>query len=258
MNRIKICGLKRMEDILAVNEYKPEYIGFVFANTKRFVSDELAAELKDALDKEIKAAGVFANEPIAHVVKLVSEGTIDAIQLHGQEDLNYVNQLKEELIKISESPHISGQPGIGKSSKENGKRDRDREKKQFNIPIIKAVQIDASLEVTEAKEAEIRKENRKLIDEAKALQVDYLLFDAKVKGILGGSGKQFDIAGLPPDKAIGMPYFLAGGIGLHNVKQLIALRNPYGIDVSSAVETDGYKDKEKIKEFIETVRKELK
>ena len=94
MNRIKICGLKRMEDILAVNEYKPEYIGFVFADTKRFVSDELAAKLKGALDKEIQAVGVFVNEPIDHVVKLVSEGTIDVIQLHGQEDINYVNQFR--------------------------------------------------------------------------------------------------------------------------------------------------------------------
>lgn len=228
MNRIKICGLKRMEDILAVNEYKPEYIGFVFANTKRFVSDELAAELKSALDKRIRAVGVFVNEPTAHVVKLVSEGTIDAIQLHGQENMNYVNQLKEELAKIPEC----------------------------HIPVIKAVRIDASLEVTEEKEADIIKENQRLIDEAKALQVDYLLFDAKVKGSPGGSGKQFDIAGLPSDEAIGMPYFLAGGIGLHNVRQLIAMRNPYGIDVSSAVETDGSKDKEKIKELIETVRKE--
>lgn len=256
MKRVKICGLKRMEDILAVNEYKPEYIGFVFANTKRFVSDELAAELKGALDKEIKAVGVFVNEPIAHVVKLVSEGTIDVIQLHGQEELNYVNQLKRELIKVSECPHISGPPGIVKNGKENGKRDRDWKKKPPSIPLIKAVRIDASLEVTEEKKAEILKENQRLIDEAKALEVDYLLFDAKVKGVLGGSGMQFDIGGLPPDEAIGMPYFLAGGIGLHNAKQLIALRNPYGIDVSSAVETDGYKDKEKIRELIETVRKE--
>lgn len=235
MNRIKICGLKRMEDIQAVNEYRPEYIGFVFANTKRFVSDELAAELKGALDKGIKAVGVFVNEPIAHVVKLASEGTIDVIQLHGQEDLNYVNQLKEELSKMLRCREGNGHPEI-----------------------IKAVRIDASLEVTAEKETEIINANQRLIDEAKALQVDYLLFDAKVKGILGGSGKQFDIAGLPPDEAISMPYFLAGGIGLHNVEQLIALRNPYGIDVSSAVETDGYKDKEKIREFIEAVRKESK
>lgn len=228
MSKIKICGLKRMEDIAAVNEYKPEYIGFVFANTKRFVSDEKAADLKAALDASVKAVGVFVNEPIKHVAKLVAEGTIDMIQLHGQEDLNYVNQLRETLGR------------------------------EYTVPIIKAVRIDASLEVTKEREQEIIAANQKLIDEAKALQVDYLLFDAKVKGIPGGSGQNFDIAGLPPDEAIGVPYFLAGGIGLHNVNRLIQLRKPFGIDVSSAVETDGYKDKEKIKEIIDAVRKESK
>ncbi|MBP3459083.1 MAG: phosphoribosylanthranilate isomerase [Lachnospiraceae bacterium] len=225
MSQIKICGLKRMEDIEAVNEYRPEYIGFVFANTRRFVSDETAAELKDALDSSIKAVGVFVNEPVEHMAKLVAEGTIDMVQLHGQEDLDYVNQLRAAVK---------------------------------GVPIIKAVRIDASLEVTKEREQEILRENQKLIDEAKALQVDYLLFDAKVKGILGGSGKNFDIAGLPSDEAIGMPYFLAGGIGLHNANELIQLRQPFGIDVSSAVETDGYKDREKIKEIIDAVRKESK
>ena len=113
-----------------------------------------------------------------------------------------------------------------------------------HTPTIKAVRIDASLEVTEERKQEILDANRRLIDEAKALQVDYLLFDAKVKGVPGGSGKTFDIAGLPPDDDIGMPYFLAGGIGLSNVAELIQLRRPFAIDVSSAVETDGYKDKD--------------
>ncbi|MGN0131442.1 MAG: phosphoribosylanthranilate isomerase [Lachnospiraceae bacterium] len=230
MSRIKICGLKRMEDIDAVNAYRPEYIGFVFADTRRFVSDETAAALKDALDPAIRAVGVFVNEPVAHVVKLVKEETIDMVQLHGQEDINYVNQLKKELAEV----------------------------KKTNIPIIKAVRIDASLEVTEEREQEILDANQKLIDEAKALDVDFLLFDAKVKGIPGGSGQTFDIAGLPPDDAIGMPYFLAGGIGLSNAAELIQLRRPFAIDVSSAVETDGFKDKEKIKEMIDTVRKESK
>ncbi len=230
MSRIKICGLKRMEDIAAVNQYKPDYIGFVFAHTKRFVSDETAKALKDALAPEISAVGVFVDEPVGHVVKLVREGAIDAIQLHGQEDIYYVNQLKEELAKTD---------GV-------------------RIPMIKAVRIDATLEVTGEREQEILQINRRLIDEARMLQPDYLLFDARVKGIPGGSGKRFDIAGLPPDEDIGIPYFLAGGIGLSNVSELIRLRNPYGIDVSSAVETDGCKDIEKIKEMIDTVRKESK
>lgn len=229
MSRIKICGLKRMEDVMAVNEYKPEYIGFIFANTKRFITDETAASLKKALDPSIRAVGVFVNEPILHVAKLAIERTIDMIQLHGQEDLSYVNQLKEILAEKM--------PGT-------------------KVPMIKAVRIDAAMEVIEGKEQEILDKNQKLIEEAKALGVDYLLFDSKVKGVLGGSGKRFDIQGLPPDEDIGMPYFLAGGVGLHNVSQLIQKRNPFGIDVSSAVETEGYKDKEKIKAMIQAVRKE--
>ena len=242
MSQIKICGLRRMEDIAAVNEYKPEYIGFVFANTRRFVSDEQAAALKAALEPSIKAVGVFVNEPIEHVVKLAAEGTIDMIQLHGQEDLSYVNRLRAAL---EIDPQFQRQ-NMGKNEG------------LCTLPMIKAVRIDASLEVTKEREREILMANQRLIDEAKKLQVDYLLFDAKVKGVPGGSGKNFDIAGLPDDEAIGMPYFLAGGIGLHNVNQLIRLRKPFGIDVSSAVETEGYKDKEKIKEFINAVRKESK
>lgn len=244
MNRIKICGLKRMEDILAVNECRPEYIGFVFADTRRFVKDETAAALKKALHPDIKAVGVFVDEPIAHIVKLVWNGTIDMIQLHGREDKNYVNQLKKELNKTGK--------------KEKGEGNERISEKHFFVPIIKAVRIDASVKVTKESKAEIIKENQRLIGEAKALQVDYLLFDARVKGIPGGSGKTFDIAALPPDESIGMPYFLAGGIGLHNVKRIIDLRNPYGIDVSSAVETDGHKDKEKIKDLIKEIRKESK
>lgn len=73
MSRIKICGLKRIEDVYAVNEFKPDYVGFVFATTKRFVSDESAAIMKAALNSDIPAVGVFVNEPIAHIVKLVHE-----------------------------------------------------------------------------------------------------------------------------------------------------------------------------------------
>ena len=99
MSDIKICGLKRPEDVRAVNEFHPDFVGFVFANTKRFVSDETAAELKKALDPSIQAVGVFVKEPIEHVVKLAADKTIDVIQLHGDEEIDYVNQLREELNK---------------------------------------------------------------------------------------------------------------------------------------------------------------
>lgn len=252
MSRIKICGLKRIEDIRAVNEYKPDYIGFVFADTKRFITDETAAYLKSELDPAIRAVGVFVNEPIEHIVKLIKEKTIDMIQLHGQENESYVNQLRKELTKAIGPQHIG---------------------EESRIPIIQAVRIDADQKTeiktdgkSEAgtgpvcrgneKKQEFLERNQRLIENTKRSEPDFLLFDSKVRGILGGSGQSFDIEGLPDNQTIGLPYFLAGGISLQNVGDLIKLKRPFGIDVSSAVETDGWKDKNKIKAIIEAVRKE--
>ena len=95
MSRIKICGLKRIEDVYAVNEFKPDYVGFVFAATKRFVSDESAAIMKAALNSDIPAVGVFVNEPIEKIIQYEKAGIIDMIQIHGDEDLVYMNSLKK-------------------------------------------------------------------------------------------------------------------------------------------------------------------
>jgi phosphoribosylanthranilate isomerase len=94
MTKVKICGLKRKEDIEYVNQYQPEYIGFVFAESKRKVTDALAKELKSELDQEIKAVGVFVNEPIEHIVSLCKQNIIDVIQLHGDEDAVYIRDLQ--------------------------------------------------------------------------------------------------------------------------------------------------------------------
>ena len=96
MMKIKICGLKTPADVEKVNRYKPEYIGFVFANTKRFVTDEQASEMKKLLDKEIKAVGVFVDEPIEHVISLCNRGIIDVVQLHGAESEDYIREIKQK------------------------------------------------------------------------------------------------------------------------------------------------------------------
>ena len=94
MSKIKLCGLKRPEDIEAVNIAGPDYIGFVFANTRRMVTREQAINLKRMLDKNIKAVGVFVNENINFVSELANEHTIDVIQLHGDEDNSYISELR--------------------------------------------------------------------------------------------------------------------------------------------------------------------
>ena len=76
MPKIKICGLKRIEDVEAVNEYKPDYIGFVFAGKKRYIEPQTAHVLKQNLSPELKAVGVFVNADTDLVLKLVAEGTI--------------------------------------------------------------------------------------------------------------------------------------------------------------------------------------
>ena len=103
MIKVKICGLKRLEDIEIINEYQPEYIGFVFAHTKRYVEKETARKLRNALNPEIQAVGVFVNEDISVIEELCREQIIQLVQLHGDEDLSYIEQLrkcvKQPIIK---------------------------------------------------------------------------------------------------------------------------------------------------------------
>ena len=94
MTKIKLCGLSRPCDIDAANELKPEYIGFVFApKSKRYVTPEKAMELKQTLLPDIQTVGVFVNEKPEAVAKLLQDGIIDIVQLHGAEGEEYIKQL---------------------------------------------------------------------------------------------------------------------------------------------------------------------
>ena len=93
--KLKFCGLTRIEDIEAANETRPDYIGFVFADSRRHVSDLDAARLKEHLDPEIKTVGVFVNdEPEAYRGGGEGGGVIDLIQLHGDENEHYIKKLR--------------------------------------------------------------------------------------------------------------------------------------------------------------------
>jgi len=100
MTKIKICGLSRPADIEAANTLKPDYIGFVFAKaSKRFVSPEQAAALRRALLPGISAVGVFVNESLDIIVRLLDSGVIDLAQLHGAESFENVVALKQKTAK---------------------------------------------------------------------------------------------------------------------------------------------------------------
>ena len=100
MTAIKMCGLSRECDIKAVNQIKPEYIGFVFfGKSRRYISPEKALELKQLLDKNIKAVGVFVDESVEKVAELLESGVIDVAQLHGHETEEYIYHLREMTKK---------------------------------------------------------------------------------------------------------------------------------------------------------------
>jgi phosphoribosylanthranilate isomerase len=98
MTKIKICGLSRDQDIEIVNELLPDYIGFVFAESKRQISDETAAKRKARLHSTIQVAGVFVNEDRKRIIKLCEQNVIDIVQLHGDEDEEYIIELKKSIF----------------------------------------------------------------------------------------------------------------------------------------------------------------
>ncbi|MGX8694473.1 MAG: phosphoribosylanthranilate isomerase [Methanobrevibacter sp.] len=198
MVKIKICGLKRLEDIEIVNKYKPDYVGFVFADSKRKVSHELASEMKRNLNPYIISVGVFVDAGIDEIIGLFNKGVIEMAQLHGQESEDYIRSLKEST---------------------NGE-----------IKIINAIEMSDKKDLLE-------------YDNSIA---DYLLLDSGK-----GSGKTFNWNLIRKD--LNKEFFLAGGIDISNVSKAIEEINPYAIDLSSSLETDGFKDENKIKEIMEVI-----
>lgn len=100
MTRIKLCGLKSLDDVITANAVQPDYIGFVFAKTsKRFVTPQTAEELRKKLDRKIVAVGVFVNEPVEIVAELLNKEIIDMAQLHGNESEEYITLLRKKTDK---------------------------------------------------------------------------------------------------------------------------------------------------------------
>ena len=104
MTKIKICGLRRLRDIEAVNAARPDFAGFVVEvpGSRRSVDKRELRELAGRLEEGILSVGVFVNAPPELVAELLEEGTLDLAQLHGQEDEIYM----AELRRLTEKPLI--------------------------------------------------------------------------------------------------------------------------------------------------------
>lgn len=215
--KVKMCGISKVETIPAIVDAKPDYMGLVFAPSKRQVTVDQAKILVEELNRgyakkygsdtehdkndTIKTVGVFVNETIDNLVTIANEANLDAVQLHGDEDEAFIQSLKERT----------------------------------NVEVWKAIQIRS------AADAEA------WIDSS----ADMLLFDAYHKDERGGTGEVFDWSSLD---AFERPFMLAGGIDSTNVARAIRTVRPYGIDISSGIETNGVKDDEKITAFTKIVK----
>lgn len=192
MTKVKICGLSTKEAVKTAVSAGADYIGFVFAPSKRQVTVEQAIELAKFIPSHIQKVGVFVSPSRAELLEAVDKVGLDFVQVHGQ----VVDKLFENLPCAS----------------------------------IQAVQVDGNGHVPNS-------------------QADYLLFDAPV----AGSGQTFDWGQLDTTE-LAQPFFIAGGLNEDNVARAIQHFTPFAVDVSSGVETDGQKDHEKIRRFIERVK----
>ena len=192
MTKVKICGLSTKEAVEVAVSAGADYIGFVFAPSKRQVTLEQAAEMAKLIPANVKKVGVFVSPNRTELLEAIEKVGLDFVQVHGQ----VVDDLFENLSCAS----------------------------------IQAVQVDGDGHVPNS-------------------QADYLLFDAPV----AGSGQTFDWGRLDTTE-LSQPFFIAGGLNEDNVEEAIQHFTPYAVDVSSGVETNGQKDHEKIRRFIERVK----
>lgn len=104
MTRVKICGIRRREDVENINQILPDYIGFVLAEkSRRYVSSELLQTLSPLVDRRVKRVGVFVDAAEYEVLRLLDEGLIDIAQLHGSEDDGYIRRIRGQGFEVIKS-----------------------------------------------------------------------------------------------------------------------------------------------------------
>ncbi|MGE7824472.1 phosphoribosylanthranilate isomerase [Paenibacillus sp. NPDC093718] len=217
---LKICGLQSVEVLKSMINLPVDYIGFVFAKSRRRVSPQQASQLMQVLrewdhGKIPAAVGVLVNPDLNELEELLREAALDVVQLHGQESPQFCREVK----------------------------------KRFPVSVFKAISIESG-----------RPESERLSAlDPYAGGIDGLLIDTYDPVYGGGSGKTFAWELIPPyqkwAKQQGIPLFVAGGLDSDNVSQLIGQYAPYGVDVSSGVESEpGVKDINKVMAFVERVK----
>jgi phosphoribosylanthranilate isomerase len=212
MTRIKICGIREVDQALAAADSGADYIGLVFAPSHRQVTQEKAIQIIRSLNSyksRLSVVGVFVNISAQQVNSISDRCDLDLVQLNGDETLDYCRNIR--------------------------------------LPVIKVIHMSTTSSTQDAIR-QIQEGNRLLSGK----RILYLL-DSRIKAAYGGTGQVFDWK-LAKNISIIHPVIVAGGLTPENVSQLIEEVKPWGVDVSSGVETNHKKDICKIRDFIKTVK----
>jgi phosphoribosylanthranilate isomerase len=237
MTRVKICGIRDVATAIAAAEAGADFIGLMFAESRRKVTPQECFEVVEALHEFRKQpgpvridgpargdvtarswfgawneaieetlfrarpliVGVFADQRAEDVNDIASAAKVDLVQLSGGENEDYIEQM--------------------------------------DLPVFKAIHVGPGVTAED------------IADKSVAGYARAIMLDTASAGARGGTGESFDWS-VAAEAAERLPIMLAGGLRPENVAEAIRVAEPWAVDVSSGVETDGAKDIAKVQAFI--------
>jgi len=215
---VKICGTTSLEDAQAAVDAGADALGFVFAESPRRVEPAAAGEIVRSLPERVEKVGVFVNETAKHISEIVREAGLTAVQLHGDESLDFAANIGATLGP-SQTLRV--------------------------IPVLPIHRIQ-----------EMAKSGGVLVRLSR--QIDTVLIDSAAQGQRGGRGQtwQWEMGKfLLETFRDSVRIIVAGGLTPANVADAIRTLRPWGVDVVSGVEREpGKKDHAKVRAFVKAAK----